>query len=60
MYIDHFLSTMEVSKRLGVSQMTVTNWLNQKHLKGLKLKGHWRVDPDDLDRFVQSCWNIQE
>jgi excisionase family DNA binding protein len=54
---DALLTVTEVSDRLKVDEETVRRWLRKGDLAGIRLGGGrsgWRVEPEELARFVQS------
>ena len=44
------MTTLEVAQYLGVKPKTITVWLREELLPGIKLKpsGQWRVSPERL------------
>ena len=47
----------EVAERLRVSKPTVTSWLRTGRLKGYRVGGKkagWRIEDEDLERFIAS------
>lgn len=47
-------STVEISRRLGVSIQTVQRWVDAGHLKAWKtLGGHRRIDADSAERLLR-------
>jgi len=52
---DRLLSTGKAARVLSVTPDTVLKWIKSGRLPALRtVGGHYRVDPDDLDRLVQS------
>lgn len=55
-----YLTTGEVAEVLTTSERHVLDELRRKNLRGTKLSGNlgWRVDPDDLDAYLQAKANV--
>jgi excisionase family DNA binding protein len=53
------MSTQEISKYLGVHEMTVYRWLKKGVLPGFKVGGRWRSKKDVLDSFLMSGMNVK-
>ena len=52
-YMPHPLLTLEeAARRLNVSVATVRRMIRDKELVATKLRGDWRVDPVDLEAFI--------
>ncbi len=53
-----FLTPAEVAAELKVKPRTIVKWLNEKRLQGIKLgtgrAAEWRIDRDDLDKYLNS------
>ena len=47
------LSVEQIAKRLNVSEITVRRWLLRGQLTGYRFSGEWRVEPADLEAFLQ-------
>ena len=43
----------EAAYRLGVSTLTIKKWLRNGKLPGVKVGHLWRVDEEDLERFIE-------
>ena len=54
MEIQRLLSIDEAAARLGVSKYTLRGWLFQRRLPHVKLGRRVLVDPNDLDRFIET------
>ena len=51
--MDHNLLTVEeVAERLSVSTETVRRYLREGRLRGVKLIRAWRIQPEELERFI--------
>ena len=46
------LSIRAVADHLDVSTKTIRRWIDRGGLPAFKLGGRWRIDPDDLERFL--------
>ena len=55
--ISKYFTVKEVAKRLDVTEDWVRDLIQSKQLKAVKV-GKWRVDPEELKRFIQSRSNI--
>ena len=53
----HF-TVKEVAKRLDVTEDWVRDLIQLKQLKAVKV-GKWRVDPEELKKFIQKRTNIK-
>ena len=53
------MSTQEISKYLGVHEMTVYRWLKKGVLPGFKVGGRWRSKKDVLDSFLMNGLNVK-
>jgi excisionase family DNA binding protein len=47
------LTLEEVANRLRVSERTVLRLLEARELKGYKVRRVWRIEPADLDNYIQ-------
>jgi excisionase family DNA binding protein len=54
MQTTNLLSVDEAAARLGVSKYTLRGWLFQRRLPHVKLGRRVLVDPNDLDRFIET------
>ena len=48
------LTTTDIAERLNVSEKTVRNWIEDGQLEGYKLGKNYRVEPEALERFLES------
>jgi len=55
--ISKFFTVKEVAKRLDVTEDWIRDLIQSKQLKAVKV-GKWRVDPEELKRFIQSRSNL--
>jgi len=55
--LSKYLTVKEVAKKLGVSEDWVRDLIQSKQLKATKMK-RWRVNPDDLEKFIMSRSNM--
>ena len=51
------MTTQEISKYLGVHEMTVYRWLKKGVLPGFKIGGRWRTKKDVLDNYLTERMN---
>lgn len=56
--IKKYLTVRQVAKKLGLSEEWIRDLIARKDLKAIKLR-QWKVRPEDLDRFIQTRWNIK-
>jgi excisionase family DNA binding protein len=52
---ERFYTVKQIAERLQVQPKTVSGWLRDGKLKGLRLSGPagWRVRQSDLDRYLR-------
>jgi len=55
--ISKYFTVKEVAKRLDVTEDWIRDLIQSKQLKAVKV-GKWRVDPEELKRFIKSRSNI--
>ncbi len=48
------LTLNEAADRLNISRSTMLRWLKTGKIAGVKMGRDWRIDPDDLDRFIEA------
>ncbi len=48
------LTPQETADRLRVSMKTITNWLREGRLPGVKVGPFWRIREDRLERFIEN------
>lgn len=46
------LTILDVCERLTINRRTVYRWLDTGNLQAVKVGRVWRIDSDELDRFV--------
>ncbi len=56
--ISKYFTVKEVAKRLDVTEDWIRDLIQSKQLKAVKM-GKWRVDPEELKRFIQTRMNIK-
>lgn len=49
------LSLKEVRERLGLSRASVMRLIRTGELPAAKIAGRWRVDEDDLQRYIDQA-----
>ncbi|PTU55370.1 DNA-binding protein [Sphaerisporangium cinnabarinum] len=47
------LTPAQVAVHLNVSTATVRNYLNSGELRGVRVGARWRVDPTDLEAWIE-------
>lgn len=55
-----FLSVEQVAQQLGVSEKTVRNYINSGELKAYKLGTKWRIEPQEVERYIKTKSNVQD
>ena len=55
--ISKYFTVKEVAKRLDVTEDWIRDLIQSKQLKAVKV-GKWRVDPEELKKFIQSRSNL--
>jgi len=56
--ISKYFTVKEVAKRLDVTEDWVRDLIQSKQLKAVKVS-KWRVDPEELKKFIQGRTNIK-
>jgi len=54
-----YLTVEEVAQKLRVSADTVLRLIKRKKLVAYKISGVWRIDPADLQKYLNSQRNVQ-
>lgn len=57
--MEKHLTTKQVAEVLQIDPYTVRKYIRSGKLKAYKLK-HWRVKPEDLDKFIERRFNQSE
>lgn len=52
------LTPAQIALRLQLNERTITQWLRRGYLRGFKLGKEWRVNPRDLDAFLEAKANV--
>ena len=47
------LTLKEAAARLNVSLTTIRRMIYDGELKGIKVRGDWRIDPVDLEEYIR-------
>ena len=55
--ISKYFTVKEVSKRLDVTEDWIRDLIQSKQIKAVKV-GKWRVDPNELKKFIKSRSNL--
>lgn len=50
-----FLTINEVANRLNVEPKTIRRWIKEGTLTAAKMGRIWRIDPEDLEKFIQKA-----
>ena len=56
--VDPLLSIADVARRCQVSGKTVRRWIDAEELVAYRLGRQWRIDPADLQKFLESRRSI--
>jgi len=51
-----YLTVEKVAKQLGLSEYRVRELIREKQIRATKI-GQWRIDPEDLGKFIKSRTN---
>lgn len=52
---ERLLTPEQVAEHLQVPVKSVQEMLRTHEIRGIKVGRRWRVDPADLDRYIDSC-----
>ena len=52
-----FYSVLEVSEMLGVTTVTIRNYIKQGKLKGLKATDRWFISNEEVREFLTNVFN---
>jgi len=55
-----FLTPEEVADKLNVPERTIIRWLRTGYMPGVKLGKEWRIDPEELEKFISTHRNMQD
>jgi len=55
--ISKYLTVKEVSEKLGVTEKWIRDLIQAKELRATKI-GKWRINPEDLQAFIDSRRNM--
>jgi excisionase family DNA binding protein len=55
--ISKYFTVRELAKRLDVTEDWVRDLIQAKQLRAVKV-GKWRIDPEELERFIKSRSNV--
>ena len=53
--MEKLLTTEQVAELLQIHINVIRKWLKEGKLPGIKLGREWRVDPQDLEAFIQAA-----
>ena len=51
-----FYSVLEVSEMLGVTTVTIRNYIKQGKLKGQKAMNRWFISNEEASEFLTDCF----
>ncbi len=54
--LNTYLTVSDVAKRLCITEEWVRDLIAKKEINAVKV-GRWRIDPKDLDKFIESRAN---
>jgi len=52
--VSEFFTPQEVADQLKVKRRTVTDWIRQGQLTGVRVGRNWRIKKEDLETFIDS------
>lgn len=52
---DHLLTVPQVAKRLQLSTRQIYRFIRREELRALRVGSRVRIDPRDLDDFLERC-----
>ena len=55
-----FLTPSQIAEALQIQERTVTRWLRDGYMRGFKLGKEWRIDPSDLESFIEAHANHEQ
>jgi len=55
--LNDFLTIDQVSEKLGIHSKTVRRYINSGKISAQKIGGSWRINPESLDIYLDSCDN---
>jgi len=55
----NFVAPPEAASMAGVTENAVRCWCEHYGL-GVKVGGRWRINPDDLERFLKGEWDYAD
>ncbi len=54
----NFFTVKDAAERLDVTTAAIYNWLRDGKIPGYRVGRNWRIDPDDLNRFIALGRNV--
>ncbi|PKP71307.1 MAG: DNA-binding protein [Alphaproteobacteria bacterium HGW-Alphaproteobacteria-5] len=57
MITEQFQTVRDVADMLKVGEATVRRWIKDGELRAIDIGRGWRIDPEDLDDFIQQHAN---
>jgi excisionase family DNA binding protein len=55
-----YITVDEVAEALGLSTKTVRTYIKDGKLKAYKLGTSWRIEPDEVDAFIERQSNLSK
>lgn len=52
---DNFFTIDQVANKLGVHPKTIRRYINSGKISAQKISGSWRINPESLDIYIDSC-----
>jgi excisionase family DNA binding protein len=50
---ERLLTPEQVAEKLQVAVQTIYTWMRSGYLPSVKMGRLWRIDPDDLEKFLE-------
>jgi excisionase family DNA binding protein len=57
---DKFLSASEVANALGVCRDTVYRMVREGSIRGVRVRGQWRIATSELNKYINTNTVIQQ
>lgn len=58
MLLKGYLTVRQVAKELGLTEYRIRQLIREKKMRAVKI-GQWKIKPDDLNRFIESRYNVK-
>jgi excisionase family DNA binding protein len=56
--MQQYLTSEQVADKLNVPHRTIMRWLREGYMPGHKLGKEWRINPEELEKFIEMRRNI--